>query len=309
MRAIVQDVYGDAGVLRVDEVARPAPGGREVLVEVCAAGVDRGAWHAMTGLPLVARLGFGLGRPRHRTIGMDLAGRVAAVGAEVTEFKPGDEVYGSGRSTWAEFATAKPAKLFRKPEHLSFDQAACMPTSGATARLVLAKGRGDVLVLGAGGGVGAFTVMLAKARGDRVTAATSAGKIEAVKGFGADTVVDYATTPLEGRYDLIVECGGNRPLAELRKLLKPRGTLAIAGGEDGGRFLGGLERSLQLLAVSPFTRQTLRAPLALTRRADLEALAALTDPPLERSYPLDEAPTAMRRLAEGRVTGKLVLTT
>ncbi|SNY71437.1 NAD(P)-dependent alcohol dehydrogenase [Paractinoplanes atraurantiacus] len=309
MKAVVQDTYGNADVLRLEEVAKPEPGPKQVLVEVRAAGVDRGAWHAMTGLPLVARLGFGLGKPRHRTIGMDLAGRVAAVGAEVTEFKVGDEVYGSGSSAWAEYAKAKPAKLFRKPAHLSFEQAACMPTSGATARLVLAKGRGEVLVLGAGGGVGAFTVMLAKLRGDRVTAATSPGKIEAVERFGADTVIDYTTTPLAGRYDLIVECGGNRPLGELRKLLKPRGVLAIAGGEDGGRFLGGLERSLQLLAVSPFTKQTLRAPLALTRRADLEALTALTDPPLERSYPLGEAPTAMRRLAEGRVTGKLVLTT
>jgi NADPH:quinone reductase-like Zn-dependent oxidoreductase len=276
---------------------------------VRAAGVDRGAWHAMTGRPLVARLGFGLRKPRHRTIGMDLAGRVAAVGAEVKDFRTGDEVYGSGSAAWAEFARARPARLFKKPGHLTFEQAASMPTSGATARLMLAKGRGDVLVIGAGGGVGAFTVMLAKARGDRVTAATSTGKIEAVQEFGADTVLDYTKEPLRGSYDLIVDVGGNRTLAELRGLLKPRGTLALAGGEDGGRFLGGLERNLQLLAVSAFTKQTLRAPIALARRADLEALAVLTDPPLERAYPLDEAAAAMHRLAQGRVTGKIVLTT
>ncbi|MEV4344759.1 NAD(P)-dependent alcohol dehydrogenase [Actinoplanes sp. NPDC049596] len=309
MRAIVQDVYGDADVLRLGEVARPEPGPKDVLVDVRAAGVDRGAWHAMTGLPLVARLGFGLRKPRHRTIGMDLAGRVAAVGGEVTEFRAGDEVFGSGRAAWAEFATARPGRLVKKPAHLTFEQAASMPTSGATARLMLAEGRGEVLVIGAGGGVGAFAVVLAHARGDRVTAATSTSKTEAVRGFGADTVLDYTKEPLRGRYDLVVDLGGNRPLAELRTLLKPRGTLAIAGGEDGGRFLGGLERNLTLFAVSPFTKQTLRAPIALTRRADLEALSELTNPPLERAYPLDEAPAAMRRLAQGRVTGKLVLTT
>ncbi|GAA0481839.1 NADPH:quinone reductase [Paractinoplanes deccanensis] len=307
MKAIVQDVYGDADVLRVADVPKPEIGPEEVLVEVRAAGVDRGAWHAMTGLPTVARLGFGLRRPRRRTIGIDLAGRVAAVGARVTEFRPGDDVFGCGTSTWAEFAKTKPSRLFKKPDHLTYEQAASLPTSGATARLALGKTGGDVLVLGAGGGVGSFVVMLAKARGDRVTAASS--KPEAVQRFGADTVLDYTREPLAGSYDLVVETGGNRPLSELRKLLKPRGTLVIAGGENGGRLLGGLERNLQLIAVSPFTRQRLRAPISLTRRADLEALALLTDPPLEGAYPLEQAPAVMRRLVEGRITGKAVLTT
>ncbi|MCY1139182.1 NAD(P)-dependent alcohol dehydrogenase [Actinoplanes sp. Pm04-4] len=314
MRAIVRDTYGDADVLHLADVPKPTIKPNEVLVRVTAAGVDRGAWHAMTGLPQIARLGFGLRRPRNPVIGLDLAGVVEAVGRDVTDFKPGDEVFGEGSSSWAEYAKAKQHRLLHKPAHLTFPQAAVIPTSAATAlhMLLLAPsaptppGR-DVLVIGAGGGVGSFAVLLAKAHGDTVTAVCSTGKVEAVRGFGADRVIDYTREPLTGSYDLIVDIAGNRSLAQLRALLKPRGILSIAGGEQGGRFFGGLERNLQALAISPFLKQTLRAPVVIAKRADLAALTSIPSP-LQRTYPLEEARTAMHNLATGQVTGKIALT-
>ncbi|GIF22384.1 NADPH:quinone reductase-like Zn-dependent oxidoreductase [Actinoplanes tereljensis] len=308
MKAIVQDVYGDADVLRLADVPPPTPGPKDVLIRVRAAGVDRGAWHAMTGLPLIARLGFGPRRPRNPTPGMDLAGVVEAVGAEVTDFTPGDEVFGSGRSTWAEYALARPGKLARKPAHLTFEQAAALPTSGSTARRMVGEAAAgtETLIIGAGGGVGSFAVLLATARGDRVTGVCSTAKADAVRSLGADRVIDYTREPVTGRYDLVVDIAGNRSLAELRALLTPRGRLMIAGGEDGGRWFGGLERNLQLFALSPFVRQHLGAPVVLTNRPALEALTSLT-PLVSETYPLAEAPAAMARLASGRIAGKAVL--
>ncbi|WP_127506519.1 NAD(P)-dependent alcohol dehydrogenase [Actinoplanes solisilvae] len=310
MKAIVQTTYGDADVLRLADVPRPTIKPNQVLVRVHAAGVDRGAWHAMTGLPLVARLGFGLRSPRNPTPGLDLAGTVTEVGERVTDFKVGDEVFGEGSRSWAEYATAKPHRLLHKPEHLTFPQAAVIPTSGATALRMLAPSTAptrDVLIIGAGGGVGSFAVLLAKSRGDRVTAVCSTAKLEAVRRFGADHVIDYTREPLTGSYDLIIDIAGNRPLPALRALLRPQGTLCLTGGENGGRFFGGLERNLQAKTVSPFIKHTLRAPIVIANRTDLAALTSISSP-LERTYPLEEARTAMDRLATGRVTGKLALT-
>ncbi|MBM2618479.1 NAD(P)-dependent alcohol dehydrogenase [Actinoplanes sp. LDG1-06] len=310
MKAIVHNIYGDADVLHVAEVPTPTPKPTEVLVRVMAAGVDRGAWHAMTGLPLVSRLGFGLPRPRNGTPGLDLAGVVEAVGEQVTDFKPGDEVFGSGSSSWAEFARAKPARLVHKPAHLTFPQAAVIPTSGATALHMLTPSTVDdskVLVIGAGGGVGSFTVLLAKARGAHVTAVCSTAKTDAVRGFGADNIIDYTREPLTGSYDLIVDIAGNRPLSTLRALLKPTGTLSIAGGENGGRFFGGLERNLHAFAIAPFVKHKLRAPIVITKRDDLKALTGIASP-LGSTYPLAEAPTAMHQLATGQIAGKAALT-
>ncbi|BCY11786.1 NAD(P)-dependent alcohol dehydrogenase [Actinoplanes sp. L3-i22] len=309
MKAIVQDVYGNADVLRLADVDPPTPGPKDVLVRVHAAGVDRGAWHAMTGLPLIARAGFGPRRPRNPTPGMDLAGVVEAVGAEAGDLKVGDEVFGSGTSTWAEYALARPGKLARKPAHLSFEQAAALPTSACTARRMIgdAADGGQTLIIGAGGGVGSFAVLLATARGDRVTGVCSTGKVAAVRSIGADQVIDYTREPLTGRYELIVDVAGNRSLRELRALLTPRGRLMLAGGEDGGRWLGGMERSLRLFALAPFVKQRLGAPIVLTRRDVLETLTGVT-PLIGEVHPLAEAPTAMARLAAGQITGKAVLT-
>ena len=306
MKAIVQDGYGDAGVLRLADVPVPAIGPDDVLVGVCAAGVDRGTWHAMTGLPLIGRLGFGLRGPRRPVLGYDLSGVVHAVGAKVTGLRAGDEVFGTGAGAWAEFARARATKVIAKPAGLGFAEAAALPTSGATARRMLGDRGGRVLVIGAGGGVGTFAVLLAKARGDHVTAVCSTGKADLVRRLGADAVVDYTREPLTGRYDLVVDLAGNRPLPLLTGLLAPRGTLVIAGGEEGGRFFGGLGRNLRALATSPFSGYTLKAPIALVSRADLAALTAVR-PAVDRTYPLAEAADAMRRLAGGQAAGKLVL--
>jgi NADPH:quinone reductase-like Zn-dependent oxidoreductase len=308
VKAIVQDEYGDAGVLRLDNVPTPGIGAKDVLVAVHAAGVDRGAWHQMTGLPYIARLGFGLRRPRGATPGMDLAGRIEAVGQEVTGLEVGDEVFGQGTGAWAEYSRARATKLIRKPDHLTFEQAAALPTSGATARRMLTglEAGQSVLVIGAGGGVGTCTVLLAKAAGARVTGVCSTTKVDLVRKLGADHVIDYTREPLTGRYDRIVDIAGNRPLSRLRALLTPRGTLSIAGGEEGGPWLAGLDRNFRAMAMSPFIAQTMRAPIALVGPADLTALSAVT-PAIDRVYPLAEAPDAMRRLANGEVCGKVIL--
>ena len=307
MKAIVQDAYGETEVLRVEDIEVPAIGADDVLVEVRAAGVDRGAWHVMTGLPYLGRLGFGLRRPRNRVRGLDVAGRVAAVGANVTRFHPGDEVFGTCSGAYAECAKARADRLMLKPAHLTFEQAAALPTSGTTALHALRHPGDSVLVIGAGGGVGVFAVQLAKARGSQVTGVCSTAKADTVRDAGADHVIDYTREPLTGTYDLILDIAGNRSLSTLRGLLTRRGTLVIVGGEEGGHFSGGMNRQLRALALSPFIGQTLTMLIAVPDLADLEALAGLT-PAIDRVFPLAEAPAAIRYVAGGNARGKVVLT-
>lgn len=315
MRAIVQDEYGPPRTLSLGEVPTPTPGADDVLIRVHAAGVDYGVWHIMTGLPLVARLGLGLRRPRNRVPGMDVAGVVESVGANVTAFRPGDEVYGAATGTYAQFALARPAKLARKPANLSFTEAAAVPVSGVTAlRAVGQVTAGEkVLVIGAGGGVGSFATQLAVAGGAHVTAVCSTAKADLVRSLGAQAVIDYTREPLTGTYDLIIDIAGIRPLPLLRGLLTGRGRLVIVGGEGGGRWFGGLSRLLAIRLITPFTRQRLEAPIALTRTADLDALRDLIEagtvrPAVGRTYPLAEASTAVGDLAAGNAPGKLVIT-
>lgn len=315
MRAIVQDEYGPPNVLSVGEVPIPTPGADDVLIRVRAAGVDYGVWHVMTGLPLIGRLGFGLRRPRNRVPGMDVAGVVESVGARVTAFRPGDEVYGAGTGTYAQFALASPGKLARKPANLSFAEAAAVPVSGVTAlRAVGQVTVGEkVMVIGAGGGVGSFATQLAAAGGAHVTAVCSTAKADLVRSLGARTVIDYTREPLTGTHDLIIDIAGNRPLALLRGLLTERGRLVIVGGEGGGRWFGGLGRLPAARLINPFTRQRLDTMIALTRTADLDTLRDLIEseavrPAVGRTYPLAEAPAAVRDLAAGNAPGKLVIT-
>lgn len=315
MRAMVQDEYGPPHVLSLGEVPTPTPGANDVLVRVHAAGVDYGVWHIMTGLPLVGRLGFGLRRPRNRVPGMDVAGVVESVGANVTAFRPGDEVYGAGTGTYAQFALARPGKLARKPANLSFTEAAAVPVSGVTAlRTVGQVTAGEkVLVIGAGGGVGSFATQLAVAGGAHVTGVCSTAKADLVRSLGAQAVIDYTREPLTGTYDLILDIAGIRPLALLRGLLTERGRLVIVGGEGGGRWFGGLSRLLAVRLINPFTRRRLDAPIALTRTADLDALRDLIEagavrPAVGRTYSLEEAATAVGDLAAGNAPGKLVIT-
>src|SRR5918998_328658 len=237
MRAVVQDTYGEADVLRPGSIARPAPRPSEVLVRVQAAGVDRGVWHLMAGKPYAVRLAMGLRAPRNPVRGRELAGVIKTVGADVTAFRPGDEVFGIGEGTFAEYAPAKASKLAPRPSGLGAEQAAVVPISATTAlQAVRDHGRvqagQSVLVIGASGGVGSFAVQIAKAAGAHVTGVSSTEKLDLVRSLGADDVVDYRTTDLATlgrRFDVVLDIGGNRPLRTLRRLLAPTRTLVIVG--------------------------------------------------------------------------------
>jgi NADPH:quinone reductase-like Zn-dependent oxidoreductase len=320
MRAVVQREYGTADVLHVDRIDRPQIAADEVLVEVRAAGLDRGTWHLMTGVPYVARLAFGLRAPKNPVPGRDVAGVVAAVGSSVTRFRVGDEVYGVGNGSFAEFAAASETKLAMKPSRLTFEQAAAVPVSALTAQQGLIdvgrlRAGQHVLITGASGGVGTYAVQIAKAHGAIVTGVCSTGKVDLVRSLGADHVVDYTRDDFadsDVRYDLILDIGGSASLERLRRVLTERGTLVIVGGEGGGRVLG-IGRQLRAVALSPFVRQRLTMFVAKDHHVPLERLTNLIDdglvvPVVERTYPLSEAADAMRELEEGRVRGKLVVT-
>ncbi len=320
MRAIVQDRYGTAPerVLQLEQLSRPVLAAGEVLVQVQAAGVDRGTWHLMAGQPYLMRLGFGFRGPRSRVPGLDVAGTVVATGPGVTRFTTGDEVFGIARGSFAEYAAAREDRLARKPAALSFAQAAAIAVSGLTALQGLRdagriqKGQ-KVLVIGASGGVGSYAVQLAKVFGAEVTGVCGTAKTDLVRALGADHVIDYtqAGYTQAGRYDLILDIGGNTPLARLRRALTPRGTLVIAGGE-GARWAG-VGRQLRALVLSPLIRQRLTTFVSRPRPADLDRLRQLTEsgqvtPVIDSTCPLSEAPAAIRRLHAGQVRGKLVIT-
>ena len=323
MTAIVQDRYGSApeGLFRVTEIDRPTIGDDQVLVRVHAASVDRGTWHIMSGLPYPIRLaGFGLRRPKYANPGRSLAGTVEAVGADVTGFAPGEEVFGTSTGTFAEYAAARTGKLARKPASLSFDQAAAVPVSGATAlQAVRDHGRVQagqkVLILGASGGVGSFAVQVAKASGAEVTGVCSTSKVDLVRALGADAVIDYTREDFADggpRYDVILDIGGNARLSRLRRVLAPRGRLVIVGGETDGRLLGGSSRQIRAQLLSPFVGQKLGTFVASEKAADLDALRELIEagkltPAIDRTYPLAEAPAAIRHLLDGQTRGKLVI--
>ncbi|MET7466432.1 NAD(P)-dependent alcohol dehydrogenase [Nonomuraea sp. NPDC005501] len=325
MKAIVQDVYGPAEVLRLRDVEQPRIGGDEVLVRVRAAGVDPGVWIVMTGRPPAVRLmGFGLRRPRVPVRGRDLAGVVEAVGARVTRFRPGDEVHGTCESgSYAEYAAAPERLLARKPAGLSFEEAAVVPVSGTTAfQAVRDTGRvrpgQRVMVTGAGGGIGTFAVQIAKALGATVTAVCGPGKADLVRSLGADDVIDYTRDEVDRdgpRHDVIIDVAGCRPLSLLRRALTPRGTLVLAGGgHDAPGPLGGYTRALlwrPLVQIT--TKQRLRGHTAREGAEDLARLDRLIEsgavrPVVGRAYPLAETPEAIRHLAEGHPTGKIVVT-
>jgi NADPH:quinone reductase-like Zn-dependent oxidoreductase len=321
MKAIVRDRYGSADVLRLSEVERPEVGEEEVLVRVRAAGLDRGAWHIMTGLPYLLRgAGYGLRRPKVAGLGSELAGVVEAVGPKVTGLAPGEAVFGTCSASFAEYASTEPDKLARMPANLSFEQAAAVPVSAVTALQAL-RDRGRVqpgqrvLVIGASGGVGTFAVQIAKALGANVTGVASTQKIDLVRSLGADHVIDYTRADITDdheRYDLVLDIGGNRPLSQLRRVLTTNGTLVIVGGEGGDRWTGGLHRQLGAMVLSPFVRQRLGTFIAKPNSADLDALRALIEagsvtPAVDRVIALEDIPDAIRDLTHGRVRGKVVV--
>ena len=325
MKAIVQDRYGDVEVLDLRDIDQPVPTDDQVLVRVHAAGLHRGDWHVMTGLPYLIRIvvpTLGLRGPKSPVLGMDVAGHVEAVGASVTRFQPGDAVFGWCDGAFAEYACAPEDQLAAKPANLSFEQAAVVPISGFAALQGL-RDEGQiqegqtVLVIGAAGGVGSFAVQLAKAFGAKVTGVASTAQVELVGTIGADDVIDYSrqdVTDGTRQWDLVLDCAGRRTLSQLRRALTPTGTLVIVGGEGGGRWLGGFDRNLRAVALSRFTSQRLRMLSSTPRQEDLEVLRELIEagkvtPVIGRSYPLAEVPEAIRQMVEGRGGGgKVVIT-
>ena len=323
MKAIVQHRYGSdaASVLELTHIERPAVGAGEVLVHVAAASVDMGTWHCMSGMPYAMRLaGFGVRAPKALNPGRALAGTVTEVASGVTTFKPGDAVYGTTDGSFAEYASVTVDQLASMPRNLTFEQAAAAPISGSTA--LQAVRRADVrhgqkvLIVGASGGVGTFAVQIAKALDAEVTGVCSTAKVDLVRTLGADHVIDYTIddfTDGTQRYDVILDTGGNRQLRDLRRALTERGTLVIIGGETGGRWLGGFERSLAAALISPFARQRLVMLTSTENATDLNELSALIEsglvtPSIDRAFSLASTAAAISRVRNGEAAGKVIVT-
>lgn len=321
MRAVVQSQYGSADSLATRTIDLPEIASDEVLIEVMAAGVDRGVWHLMAGEPYLVRLmGYGLTKPKNPVPGLDVSGRVVAAGAKVTRFAPGDEVFGIAKGAYAEYAAAEEHKLAHKPASVSFEQAAVAAISGITALQALTdigqlEAGQSVLVIGASGGVGSYAVQVAKAVGGTVTGVASGAKAELVVSLGADHVIDYAVEDyLDGstQYDLIVDIGGRNPIRKLRRALTTRGTLVIVGGEGGGRMTGGIGRQLRALMLSPFVSQRLTMFISKEHHSYIEQLGALLDsgdvvPAVGDRFELADTADAVHKLEMGQVAGKAVI--
>ncbi|UQX04473.1 NAD(P)-dependent alcohol dehydrogenase [Streptomyces sp. RerS4] len=320
MRAITQVGYGGPDVLRLAEVPRPTPGPGRVLVRVRAAGVDRGTWHLMAGRPYAVRAVLGLRRPRNTATGLDVAGTVAALGPGVSGFAVGDAVFGTAHGSFAEYVVARADRIAPKPDRLGFEEAAVVAVSGLTALQGLREaGRvragQRVLVTGASGGVGTYAVQLAKAFGAEVTGLCGPAKADLVRSLGADHVVDYTCEDVTAggrRFDLVLDLAGSTPVARLRRVLEPRGTLVVAGGEDDGDWLG-LGRQFRALVRSPFTRQRLTMLLSRQGRAGLDDLAGLIEagsvtPVVGSVFPLERVPEALTLLTDGGARGKIAIT-
>ena len=323
MQAIVQDKYGSSSVLELRSIDKPGIGVDDVLVRVRAAGVHIGDLHVMTGQPYLMRIvGFGLRAPKARVRGMDVAGTVEAIGSNVTQFQPGDEVYGTCNGAFAEYASARADTLAPKPSNLTFEQAAAVPHGAITALQGLRdtgeiKPDQKVLIIGASGDVGMFAVQIAKSFGAQVTGVCSTTNVDMVRAIGADHVIDYKKedfTRSGKQYDLILDTGGNRSLSQVRRALTPTGTLVLVGGEGGDRWIGGgTWRSVRALVLSRFVSQRLRALLATPNTSDLVVLKQLIEaarmmPIINRTYSLSDTADGIRQLEEGRARGKVVIT-
>ncbi|MGP4022471.1 NAD(P)-dependent alcohol dehydrogenase [Actinomadura sp. 3N407] len=319
MKAIIGDGYGPPGDLRLRDIDTPVPAAGQVLVRVAAAGVHVGDCFAVRGAPLPVRLGTGLRRPRYGP-GHDLAGRVEAVGEGVERFRPGDEVFGTGDGTCAEYARTTQDRLALKPSGLTFEEAAATPTSAVTALRALRevgklKPGQEILINGASGGIGTFAVQIAASLGARVTGVCGPANLDLVRSLGAHHVIDYTREDFtEGarRYDLILDNVENRSLADCRRVLAPSGTLLLNSG-TGARGISMLIRLAKPLLLSPFTRQGLRRFVVSPKRHDLAALTELLEsgkvkPVIERTYALPETPAALSHIEGGHARGKVVIT-
>jgi NADPH:quinone reductase-like Zn-dependent oxidoreductase len=318
VKAIVQDRYGPPEVLQLREVDPPPIGAQDVLVRVKAASVNALDWHMTRGMPYLMRLG-GLRKPGHRVRGVDLAGRVEAVGQQVTGFQPGDDVFGGSDGSFAEYAATPPARLALKPAGLSYEQAATLHVAALTAlqglrdKAQVRPGQ-RVLINGAGGGVGIFAVQIARWLGARVTAVTRTESVELVRSLGADEVIDHRNedfTRRSDRYDALFDIGGNRALSECRRVLATKGVLVAIGGPPG-RWLAPVSRLFRVGALSPFVSQRLIPLMSHNDQAGLALLAKLAAegkvrPVVDRSYPLAQAADAVRYVGTGHPRGKVVI--
>lgn len=321
VQAIVQDRFGSADVLQLRTIERPTIADDEVLIEVRAAGVDRGTEHLMTGLPYLIRIaGYGFTKPKNPVPGLDAAGIVVEVGSRVTRFTQGDAVFGIASGSLAQYAAAKEDKLALKPANLTFEQAGVAAVSGITALQALTdvgklqQGQ-RVLVIGASGGVGTYAVQLAKALGAEVTGVASAAKMAMVRSLGADHVIDYTTADfVDGKthYDVVIDIGGRNSVSRLREALSPLGSLVIVGGEDGNRITGGVGRQLRAMVLSPFVSQRLTAFVSTESHTFIERVAEYLAtgqvvPVVGDRYELKDVPEAMRNLAAGNAAGKTAI--
>lgn len=321
MRALTQDRYGSSEVLELRLVERPTVAADEVLIEVRAAGVDRGTEHLMTGRPYLIRLlGYGFTKPKQSILGFDVAGVVVEVGAEVTQFTSGDEVFGIAKGSFAEYTVAKQDKLAAKPANVSFEAAAASAISGITALQALtdvgmvSSGQ-RVLVVGASGGVGSMAVQLAKALGAKVDGVAGTRNLELVRSLGAEQVYDHRESRLsdiDEQYDLVIDIGGRNPIRTLRGLLTAKGTLVIVGGEDGNRFTGGISRQLRALMLSPFIAQRLTTFVSTESHSFIDRLAMYLESGAVKTmighrFGLEDAANAIRLFETGEAKGKSVI--
>jgi NADPH:quinone reductase-like Zn-dependent oxidoreductase len=320
VKAIVQERYGSPDeVLGLREIETPSPGERGVLVEVHAASVNALDWHTTRGMPYPIRFGEGVGRPKNAVRGVDLAGRVAAVGTQVRRFAPGDEVFGGCNGSFAELAVTTEDRLARKPPGWSPEEAAALHVAGMTALQGLRdkarlQANQSVLVNGAGGGVGTFAVQIAKWLGARVTAVTRTESVDLVRSLGADRVIDHRTEDFTRggeRYDVVFDIGGNRPFRELRRVTARKGIILAVGG-PAGRWLAPLTRMLSAVALSPFVGQRIAPLLSKKDAGSLALLAELAAAShvrsaVDRRYQLRGTPEAIRYVGEGHARGKVVI--
>jgi NADPH:quinone reductase-like Zn-dependent oxidoreductase len=321
VKAIVRDRYGSPDVLALRDVDKPVVDEDRVLVRVRAASVNALDWHLLRGSPYVARMGEGLRKPMRKVLGVDVAGTVEAVGKNVTQFRPGDEVFGECAGAFAEYVRGREQNYVLKPASITFEQAAAINVAGCTALQAL-RDKGQiqpgqkVLINGAAGGVGTFAVQIAKAFGAHVTGVCSTKNVDMVRSIGADQVIDYTKddfTRSGERHDLIIDVAGSRSLSDLRQVLAPNGIVVLVGPADGHRLIPILARLLAATLWSRFASQKIVPFLANTTNADLKVLKELVEagkitPVIDRTYPLSETSEAIRYLEEGHARGKVVIT-
>jgi NADPH:quinone reductase-like Zn-dependent oxidoreductase len=323
MKALTYDKYGSPDILELRQIDKPVVTDDDVLVRVHATSVNPVDWHTMTGTPYLVRLESGLRKPKREVLGVDFAGTVEAIGRNVKQFQPGDEVFGAKSGAFAEYVCVREDRVVgQKPANVTFEQAAAVPVAAISALQGL-RDKGQirsgqrVLINGASGGVGTFAVQIAKSFGAEVTGVCSTRNVDTVRSIGADHVIDYTEedfTRGEQRYDLLLDIAGNRSWSDYRRVLNEKATLVVVGGPKGNHWIGPLSQAVKLRLSSLAGSRRVVAPfLAKMKKEDLVVLQELLEagtvtPVLDRQYELSEVPEALRYLGEGHAQGKVVVT-